>query len=88
MVTRVTCFYCTIAKVCCQEKFYRECNFLLGQRAVVYGRAHLHVQNQERRTDTRFIAARSGQVDITLTSAILASVNQMPGYHLLTRAVC
>ncbi|MDR3333724.1 MAG: hypothetical protein LBT13_02395 [Treponema sp.] len=55
---------------------------------MVYGRAHLHVQNQERRTDTRFIAARSGQVDITLTSAILASVNQMPGYHLLTRAVC
>jgi peptide/nickel transport system substrate-binding protein len=33
--------------------------------------------------DTRFIAARSGQVDITLTSAVLASVNQMPGYHLL-----
>ncbi|MDR2419594.1 MAG: ABC transporter substrate-binding protein [Treponema sp.] len=33
--------------------------------------------------DTRFIAARSGQVDITLTSAILASVSQIPGYHLL-----
>ncbi|MDR2537643.1 MAG: ABC transporter substrate-binding protein [Treponema sp.] len=35
--------------------------------------------------DTRFIAARSGQVDITLSSAILASVNQIPGYHLLNK---
>ncbi|MDR0818210.1 MAG: ABC transporter substrate-binding protein [Oscillospiraceae bacterium] len=33
--------------------------------------------------DTRLAAAKSGQVDITLTSAVLAAVNEIPGYHLL-----
>lgn len=33
--------------------------------------------------DTRLIAAKSGQVDITLTSAVIASTNTIDGYNLL-----
>ena len=33
--------------------------------------------------DTRLMAAQSGQVDITLTSAVVAANNSIPGYYLL-----
>jgi len=35
--------------------------------------------------DTRLIATKSGQVDITLTSAVIAAVNEIPGYNLLVK---
>jgi len=35
--------------------------------------------------DIQFAAAKSGQVDITLTSAVLAAVNDIPGYKLLIK---
>ena len=34
-------------------------------------------------SDTRLMAAQSGQVDITLTSAVVAANNTIPGYYLL-----
>ncbi|MFP3154790.1 ABC transporter substrate-binding protein [Lachnospiraceae bacterium ZAX-1] len=33
--------------------------------------------------DTQLVAVKAEQVDITLTSAVLAAVNEIPGYHLL-----
>ncbi|MDR0669805.1 MAG: ABC transporter substrate-binding protein [Treponema sp.] len=36
--------------------------------------------------DTRLLAARSGQVDITLTSAVSAAVARIPGFRLLREA--
>ncbi|MDR1468951.1 MAG: ABC transporter substrate-binding protein [Spirochaetaceae bacterium] len=36
--------------------------------------------------DTRLMAARSGQVDITMTSAVTAAVTKIPGYRLLREA--
>lgn len=36
--------------------------------------------------DTRLAAIKSGQVDITPTSAVIASVNEIPGYYLMNKA--
>jgi peptide/nickel transport system substrate-binding protein len=36
--------------------------------------------------DARLGAVKAGQVDITLTSAVIASVNKVPGYYLLNKA--
>lgn len=36
--------------------------------------------------DTRLLAVQSGQVDITLTSAVVAANNTVPGYYLLEEA--
>jgi peptide/nickel transport system substrate-binding protein len=33
--------------------------------------------------DTRLLAAKSGEVDITLTSAVIAAANEIDGFHLL-----
>ncbi|MDR2501828.1 MAG: ABC transporter substrate-binding protein, partial [Oscillospiraceae bacterium] len=62
------------------QQFILEANELYYGKAPQINRAVFIKMSDE---DTRLIAAKSGQVDITLTSAPIAAANTIDGYNLL-----
>lgn len=70
----------TLAQVDVDQQFILEANDSYYGGAPALKRVVFLKMSDE---DTRLLAAKSGEVDITLTSAIIASTNTITGFHLL-----